>query len=136
MADKLTANSNPDTGPAQKPQDSPALRETHNSENETNGSTPRKVSHPVGFIRQAELVDLVRAYDRDADEDILNRAYIFAMKAHGGQTRQSGDPYFSHPLAVAAILTELRADPATVVTALLHDVVEDTDYTISDIEKN
>ncbi|VAV99470.1 Guanosine-3',5'-bis(diphosphate) 3'-pyrophosphohydrolase / GTP pyrophosphokinase, (p)ppGpp synthetase II, partial [hydrothermal vent metagenome] len=135
-ADKLTANSNPDTGPAQKPQDSPALRETHNSENETNGSTPRKAAHPVGFIRQAELVDLVRAYDRDADEDILNRAYIFAMKAHGGQIRQSGDPYFSHPLAVAAILTELRADPATVVTALLHDVVEDTDYTISDIEKN
>ncbi len=136
MADKLTANSNPDTGPAQKPQDSPASRETHTSENETNGLTPRKASHPVGFIRQAELVDLVRAYDRDADEDILNRAYIFAMKAHGGQTRQSGDPYFSHPLAVAAILTELRADPATVVTALLHDVVEDTDYTVSDIEKN
>ncbi|NOX84311.1 MAG: bifunctional (p)ppGpp synthetase/guanosine-3',5'-bis(diphosphate) 3'-pyrophosphohydrolase [Alphaproteobacteria bacterium] len=136
MADKLTANSNPDTGPAQKPQDSSASRETHNSETETNGSTPRKASHPVGFIRQAELVDLVRAYDRDADEDILNRAYIFAMKAHGGQTRQSGDPYFSHPLAVAAILTELRADPATVVTALLHDVVEDTDHTISDIEKN
>ncbi len=136
MADKLTANSNPDTGPAQKPQDTPAPRETHVSENETNGSTPRKPSHPVGFIRQAELVDLVRAYDRDADEDILNRAYIFAMKAHGGQTRQSGDPYFSHPLAVAAILTELRADPATVVTALLHDVVEDTDYTVSDIEKN
>jgi GTP diphosphokinase / guanosine-3',5'-bis(diphosphate) 3'-diphosphatase len=136
MADKLTANSNTDTGPADQPQDSNASRETLKSENETNGSTPRKALHPVGFIRQAELVDLVRAYDRDADEDILNRAYIFAMKAHGGQTRQSGDPYFSHPLAVAAILTELRADPATVVTALLHDVVEDTDYTVSDIQKN
>ncbi len=126
MADKLTANSKTDTGPAP--------REPHNSENETNGSPPPVSSHPVGFIRQAELVDLVRAYDRDADEDILNRAYIFAMKAHGGQTRQSGDPYFSHPLAVAAILTELRADPATVVTALLHDVVEDTDYTVGDIQ--
>jgi GTP diphosphokinase / guanosine-3',5'-bis(diphosphate) 3'-diphosphatase len=136
MADKLTANSNTDTGPADQPQDSNASRETLKPENETNGSTPRKAAHPVGFIRQAELVDLVRAYDRDADEDILNRAYIFAMKAHGGQTRQSGDPYFSHPLAVAAILTELRADPATVVTALLHDVVEDTDYTVSDIQKN
>ncbi len=136
MADKLTAKSKSDTGPAEKPHDSSAPLETHTSENETKGSPPSKASHPVGFIRQAELVDLVRAYDRDADEDILNRAYIFAMKAHGDQTRQSGDPYFSHPLAVAAILTELRADAATVVTALLHDVVEDTDYTIGDIQKH
>ncbi len=136
MADKLTANSKTDTGPAQKPQDSSAPREAHNFENKTNGSPPRKASHPVGFIRQTELVDLVRAYDPGADEDILNRAYIFALKAHGDQTRHSGDPYFSHPLAVAAILTELRADPATVVTALLHDVVEDTDYTISDIQSH
>ena len=96
---------------------------------------PARPAHPVGFIRQTELVERVRAYDPDADEDMLNRAYVFAMKAHGGQTRQSGDPYFSHPLAVAAILTELRADPATVVTALLHDVVEDTDYSVGDIEK-
>ena len=99
-----------------------------------NGQTAQP-PHPVGFIRQTELVERVRAYDPDADEDILNRAYVFAMKAHGGQMRKSGDPYFSHPLAVAAILTELRADPATVVTALLHDVVEDTDYTVGDIEK-
>ncbi|MEM8771265.1 MAG: bifunctional (p)ppGpp synthetase/guanosine-3',5'-bis(diphosphate) 3'-pyrophosphohydrolase [Pseudomonadota bacterium] len=96
------------------------------------GSSPHP-SHPVGFIRQAELVDRVRAYDPKADDKILNRAYVFAMTAHGGQTRKSGDPYFSHPLAVAAILTELRADPATVVTALLHDVVEDTHHTIEDI---
>jgi len=95
---------------------------------------PAHAPHPVGFIRQTELVERVRAYDPDTDEDILNRAYVFAMKAHGGQVRQSGDPYFSHPLAVAAILTELRADPATVVTALLHDVVEDTEYTVGDIE--
>lgn len=89
--------------------------------------------HPVGFIRQFELVELVKAYDPDADADLLNRAYDYAMKAHGAQMRASGDPYFSHPLAVAAILTELRADPATVATALLHDVVEDTDATIEDI---
>ncbi|MEM9704719.1 MAG: bifunctional (p)ppGpp synthetase/guanosine-3',5'-bis(diphosphate) 3'-pyrophosphohydrolase [Pseudomonadota bacterium] len=88
---------------------------------------------PVQIIRQYELVDLVRAYDESADEDLLNRAYVFAMKAHGGQTRKSGDPYFSHPLAVAQILTELRADPATVVTALLHDVVEDTETTVDEI---
>ena len=90
---------------------------------------------PIGFIRQVELVDRVKSYDPDADEDLLNKAYVYAMKAHGGQTRASGDPYFSHPLAVAAILTSLRADPATVATALLHDVVEDTDATIDDIRK-
>ena len=91
-------------------------------------------SPPDRLIRQYELVDMVKAYDPQADEDILNRAYVFAMKAHGGQMRKSGDPYFSHPLAVAAILTELRADPASIVTALLHDVVEDTDATIADME--
>lgn len=90
-------------------------------------------SHPVGFIRQYELVDRVKSYDPQADEDLLNRAYVFAMKAHGGQTRKSGDPYFTHPLAVAGILTELRADPASVATALLHDVVEDTDTSVEDI---
>lgn len=92
-------------------------------------------AHPVGFIRQYELVDRVKAYDPEADEDPLNRAYVFAMKAHGGQTRKSGDPYFTHPLAVAGILTELKADPATVVTALLHDVVEDTETTVEDIRR-
>ncbi|MEM8935599.1 MAG: bifunctional (p)ppGpp synthetase/guanosine-3',5'-bis(diphosphate) 3'-pyrophosphohydrolase [Pseudomonadota bacterium] len=97
-------------------------------------TTPRS-SHPVGFIRQTELVDLVKSYDPNANEDLLNRAYVFAMKAHGGQTRHSGDPYFTHPLAVAAILTSLRADPATVATALLHDVVEDTDVSIEEIRK-
>ncbi len=103
------------------------------STSEENGAA--RTRQPVGFIRQVELVDRVKAYDPDADEDQLNRAYVYAMKAHGGQTRASGDPYFSHPLAVAAILTQLRADPATVTTALLHDVVEDTDATIDDIRK-
>ncbi len=78
---------------------------------------------------------MVKAYDPQADESLLNRAYVFAMKAHGGQTRKSGDPYFTHPLAVAAILTELRADPASVATALLHDVVEDTDATVEDMRR-
>ncbi|MEL7487504.1 MAG: bifunctional (p)ppGpp synthetase/guanosine-3',5'-bis(diphosphate) 3'-pyrophosphohydrolase, partial [Pseudomonadota bacterium] len=87
------------------------------------------------MIRQYELIEMVKAYDQKADEELLNKAYVYAMKAHGGQTRKSGDPYFSHPLAVAAILTELRADPASVATALLHDVVEDTDATIDDIER-
>lgn len=94
-------------------------------------TAPRRVN----LIRQFELVERVKAYDPQADEDLLDRAYVFAMKAHGDQTRKSGDPYFSHPLAVAGILTDLRADPATVATALLHDVVEDTDTTIEDIRK-
>ncbi|MEZ5922036.1 MAG: bifunctional (p)ppGpp synthetase/guanosine-3',5'-bis(diphosphate) 3'-pyrophosphohydrolase [Parvularculaceae bacterium] len=88
-----------------------------------------------GLIRQHELVERVRAYDPLVDEDLLNRAYVYSMKAHGGQTRKSGDPYFIHPLAVAAILTDLKADPATVATALLHDVVEDTEVTVDDISK-
>jgi len=60
------------------------------------------------MIRQFELVERVKEYDPGADEDALNRAYVFAMKAHGSQTRASGDPYFSHPLEVAGILTEYR----------------------------
>ncbi|MEM9987892.1 MAG: bifunctional (p)ppGpp synthetase/guanosine-3',5'-bis(diphosphate) 3'-pyrophosphohydrolase [Pseudomonadota bacterium] len=89
---------------------------------------------PPGFIRQYELVDLVKAYDPYADEDLLNKAYVFAMQAHGDQKRSSGDPYFSHPLAVAGILTDLKLDPATIATALLHDVVEDTNISIEEIK--
>jgi GTP pyrophosphokinase len=92
-------------------------------------------SRQVDIIRQYELVDLVKAYHPAVDEERLNRAYVFAMKAHGDQLRKSGDPYFTHPLAVAELLTELHADPATVATALLHDVVEDTSATIDDIRR-
>ncbi len=95
----------------------------------------QKAPPPPGadLVRQHELIDKVRAYDPLVDEDLLNRAYVFSMVAHGDQTRKSGDPYFVHPLAVAGILADLKADPATVVTALLHDVVEDTDVTVDDI---
>ena len=85
------------------------------------------------MIRQFQLVDAIRAYDPDIDEDALNRAYVFAMKAHGAQMRASGDPYFSHPLEVAGILTKYKVDSATIMTALLHDTIEDTDTTIEDI---
>lgn len=78
------------------------------------------------MIRQYELVEQVRAYDPKADEGMLNRAYVFSMKAHGAQVRASGDPYFSHPLEVAGILTGMKLDCATVVTGLLHDTIEDT----------
>jgi GTP diphosphokinase / guanosine-3',5'-bis(diphosphate) 3'-diphosphatase len=87
------------------------------------------------MMRQYELVERVTAYDRDANETLLNRAYVYAMKAHGSQIRASGDPYFSHPLEVAAILTELKLDDATIVAALLHDVVEDTSATHQEIEE-
>jgi GTP diphosphokinase / guanosine-3',5'-bis(diphosphate) 3'-diphosphatase len=87
------------------------------------------------MMRQYELVERVTAYDPDANETLLNRAYVYAMKAHGSQTRASGDPYFSHPLEVAAILTELKLDDATIVAALLHDVIEDTSATNQEIEE-
>jgi guanosine-3',5'-bis(diphosphate) 3'-pyrophosphohydrolase len=86
------------------------------------------------MMRQYELVEKVTSYDRDADENLLNRAYVYAMKAHGSQTRASGDPFISHPLEVAAILAELKLDDATIVAALLHDVVEDTEATHQEIE--
>ena len=85
------------------------------------------------MLRQFELVEAVRAYDPTADEALLNRAYVFAMKMHGSQMRASGDPYFAHPIQVAGILTDYRLDTATIVTALLHDVVEDTSATRDDI---
>ena len=88
------------------------------------------------MMRQYELVERVRAYDPGADEDALNKAYVYTMKAHGSQTRASGDPYFSHPIEVAGILTDYKLDASSIVTALLHDTVEDTVATLDDIEKN
>ena len=87
------------------------------------------------MIRQFELVEAVRSYDPMVDEDALNRAYVFAMKAHGKQKRASGDPYFLHPLEVAGILTEYKLDTASIITALLHDTIEDTDVTSSDVSE-
>ena len=86
------------------------------------------------MTRQFELVENVKAYDLSADEDALNRAYVFAMKAHDQQKRASGDPYFSHPLEVAGILTNYKLDSKSIITALLHDTIEDTDVTSEDIE--
>ena len=87
------------------------------------------------MLRQYELVERVRAYDPDADEGLINRAYVFSMKAHGAQVRASGDPYFSHPIEVAGILTDLKLDDETIVTAILHDTIEDTVATPEQIEK-
>src|SRR3569623_1812960 len=85
--------------------------------------------------RQYDLAERVRSYNPNTDEDLLNRAYVYAMKAHGSQTRASGDPYFSHPLEVAAILTDLKLDDATIVAALLHDTIEDTEATRAEIDQ-
>jgi GTP diphosphokinase / guanosine-3',5'-bis(diphosphate) 3'-diphosphatase len=87
------------------------------------------------MMRQYELVERVLDYDPKADEALLNRAYVYAMKAHGNQKRASGESYFSHPLEVAAILTDLKLDDATIVTALLHDVIEDTPITRAEIDQ-
>ena len=87
------------------------------------------------MMRQYELVERVRSYDPSADEDALNKAYVFSMKAHGSQTRASGDPYFSRPVEVAGILTDYRLDTASIVTGLLHDTVEDTVATIEEIDR-
>lgn len=86
------------------------------------------------MLRQYELVELVKSYDPDADEDALNRAYVFAMKKHGAQLRESGDPYYSHPIEVAGILTKFKLDCSSIVAGLLHDTVEDTDTTIDEIK--
>jgi guanosine-3',5'-bis(diphosphate) 3'-pyrophosphohydrolase len=91
--------------------------------------------HLGRVLRQYELLDRVLGYDPHADEALLNRAYVFSMHAHGSQKRASGDPYFSHPIEVAGILTDLRLDDETIATAILHDTIEDTVATPEEIEK-
>lgn len=87
------------------------------------------------MLRQYELVERVMAYEPEADEALINRAYVYSVQKHGSQKRASGDPYFSHPIEVAGLMTDLKLDQETIVTALLHDTVEDTLATIEDIEK-
>jgi guanosine-3',5'-bis(diphosphate) 3'-pyrophosphohydrolase len=99
------------------------------------GRTLRSAAARPRMMRQYDLVDRVRAYNPDTNEDLLNQAYVYAMRAHGEQTRASGDPYFSHPLEVAAILTDLKLDDATIVAALLHDTIEDTEATRAEIDQ-
>ena len=86
------------------------------------------------MLRLNDILDKVTAYHEDADLDLLRKAYIYSAKVHGGQVRKSGEPYLTHPLAVAYILAELQLDAASVVTGLLHDTVEDTLATIEEIE--
>src|SRR5437764_7423843 len=94
----------------------------------------RKPAKPR-MLRQYDLIERVRRYNPHTNEPLLNRAYVYAMKAHGEQKRASGDPYFSHPLEVAAILTDLKLDDATIAAALLHDTIEDTTTTRAEIDQ-
>ncbi|MCP4395438.1 MAG: bifunctional (p)ppGpp synthetase/guanosine-3',5'-bis(diphosphate) 3'-pyrophosphohydrolase [Alphaproteobacteria bacterium] len=87
------------------------------------------------MLRQFELVERVKTYDPNADEDALDRAYVYAVKKHGSQLRASGDPYFSHPVEVAGILTNFKLDAASIITGLLHDVVEDTGTSLDEIRE-
>jgi GTP pyrophosphokinase len=87
------------------------------------------------MIRQFELVERVHSYDPEADEDMLNRAYVYGLKKHGTQLRASGDPYFSHPVEVAGILAEMKLDTSSIVTGLLHDTIEDTDATREEVAR-
>ena len=82
------------------------------------------------------LMEQVKKYQMPADIKLLEKAYVFAQKAHDGQVRISGEPYIIHPLAVAQILARLELDAPSLVAGLLHDVVEDTKFTLAEIEKN
>jgi guanosine-3',5'-bis(diphosphate) 3'-pyrophosphohydrolase len=83
----------------------------------------------------AQLIDTVRSYNPAVDADKLNEAVEYAKVKHAGQTRASGEPYYTHPLEVAGMLADMRMDPATLVTAILHDTLEDTNATPEEIEK-
>src|SRR5215212_10470239 len=100
----------------------------------TTREPPEKPRKKSGVMRQFELIERVRRYNPNSNESLLDRAYVYAMKAHGSQIRASGDPYFSHPLEVAAIVTDLKLDDATIVAALLHDTIEDTPATRAEID--
>ena len=95
-----------------------------------NPSSPRP-----HIIRQFELTEKIHGYDPKADTALIDAAYVMAMQAHGAQKRDNGDPYFTHPVAVADILASLRLDTASIVTGLLHDVIEDTPITLKEIEQ-
>ncbi len=85
------------------------------------------------MIRINEIIDKVTAYNPKADLDLIDRAYIFSARAHAGQIRLSGEPYLSHPLEVAGILADMKLDAVSITAGLLHDVVEDTQFTEEDI---
>jgi GTP pyrophosphokinase len=87
------------------------------------------------MVNVEELITRVRVYQPNVDAKLIGRAYEYSAKAHDGQLRKSGDPYFIHPASVAGIIADLRLDTASICAGLLHDVVEDTLATTGDIER-
>lgn len=87
------------------------------------------------MIKLNDILDTVKAYNSQADLDLIRKAYVYAAKAHSGQVRKSGEPYFSHPLEVAKILADMQLDVASICTGLLHDTIEDTPATSKEIEQ-
>ncbi|WP_433989863.1 GTP pyrophosphokinase rsh (plasmid) [Pseudoseohaeicola sp. NH-UV-7] len=85
------------------------------------------------MIAPDDLIALVRNYNPKTNDTLIRAAYDYGLEMHAGQFRHSGEPYFSHPVAVAAILTEQRLDDATIITALLHDTIEDTKASYSEV---
>ena len=85
------------------------------------------------YISAQELIGRIRKYHPDDDMSLVQRAYEYAEKAHANQVRKSGDPYFSHPVAVAVILTDLMLDATTIAAGLLHDCVEDVEDCTLDV---
>ena len=82
-----------------------------------------------------KLYNKISKYDRFASKDVINKAFVISKKAHANQYRSSGEKYFTHPLAVANVLIDMKLDSSTIITALLHDVVEDSDVSL-DLIKN
>ena len=97
------------------------------------GPGPEDIASGDPGIDADDLLTLVRTYNPKTNEDLIRRAFDYGARMHDGQVRHSGEPYFTHPVAVAAILTEQRLDDATIVTALLHDTIEDTRSTYSEV---
>ncbi|NVM57480.1 MAG: bifunctional (p)ppGpp synthetase/guanosine-3',5'-bis(diphosphate) 3'-pyrophosphohydrolase, partial [Desulfobacterales bacterium] len=85
------------------------------------------------MIRITDILDRISAYHPEADLDLVERAYVYSARIHEGQVRLSGEPYLSHPLEVAGLLTELRLDAASVAGGLLHDTLEDTKATVDEL---
>ena len=86
------------------------------------------------MVRLTNILEKVKGYHPRADTDLINKAYVYAARMHDGQNRKSGDPYFTHPVAVADIIADMRLDASSVCAALLHDVVEDCEASVPDIE--
>jgi len=85
------------------------------------------------MIRITDILDRISAYNPEADLDLVERAYIYSARIHEGQVRLSGEPYLSHPLEVAGLLTELKLGPVSIAAGLLHDTLEDTKATMDDL---